>query len=219
MATSLSRHFLILDDHELVLKGTLEALKQNYPGAVVSTAQTVEIAQGQLRQSQPALMVMDLSVPVAFGAPARTENGLDLLRSSLETYSHLNFVVQTAFPKALVRLQPAIMNHSGGFTIVDKSLPIAELLQKVDWSLQGLVYTPREIRAGLDLKPEWIQILDLAFRDGLQDKAIAEQMNVSERTVRNYWTRIQDVLGVYPDEGKNIRIQTQIRAKASGLID
>jgi hypothetical protein len=37
--------------------------------------------------------------------------------------------------------------------------------------------------------------------------------------VRHYWNKVQDALGVYPDEGKNIRIQTQIRAREEGLID
>jgi DNA-binding NarL/FixJ family response regulator len=61
--------------------------------------------------------------------------------------------------------------------------------------------------------------LKLAFQKGLQDKAIADRMNVSERSVRHYWTKIQDALQVYPDEGTNIRIQTEIRAREEGLID
>ena len=75
------------------------------------------------------------------------------------------------------------------------------------------------MRTGIEVKPEWLEVLKLAFKDGLQDKAIAEQMNVSERTVRHYWTKIQDVLEVYPDEGKNVRIQTEIYARQVGLID
>ena len=93
------------------------------------------------------------------------------------------------------------------------------MLTKVDWALQGIIYTPRDMRTGIELKPEWLQVLKLAFQEGLQDKAIAEQINVSERTVRHYWSKIQDVLGVYPDPGKNIRIQTEIRAREEGVID
>ena len=48
---------------------------------------------------------------------------------------------------------------------------------------------------------------------------IAERISVAERTVRHYWSKIQDVLDVYPDEGKNIRIQTEKRAREEGLID
>ncbi|MEO1352887.1 MAG: LuxR C-terminal-related transcriptional regulator, partial [Cyanobacteria bacterium J06635_15] len=68
-------------------------------------------------------------------------------------------------------------------------------------------------------RPEWLEVLQLAFREGLQDKAIAEKMSISERTVRHYWTKVQDALGVYPNAGKNIRIQTEIRSREEGLID
>ncbi|MEQ9368779.1 MAG: hypothetical protein RIG63_07050 [Coleofasciculus chthonoplastes F3-SA18-01] len=62
-------------------------------------------------------------------------------------------------------------------------------------------------------------VIDLAFQEGLQDKAVAEKMEVSERTVRHYWTKIQDVLNVYPEPGKNMRIQTERRAREEGFID
>jgi DNA-binding NarL/FixJ family response regulator len=137
----------------------------------------------------------------------------------MQQYPDLNIVVQSAHVKSLVRLKPAIANHQGGFTIVDKNLPLREMLIKVDWALQGIIYTPKDMRTALEVKPEWLTVLQLAFQDGLQDKAIAEQMNVSERTVRHYWTKVQDVLDVYPDPGKNIRIQTEIRAREEGLID
>ena len=61
--------------------------------------------------------------------------------------------------------------------------------------------------------------LTLAFEEGLQDKAIAESMSISERMVRHYWSKLQDALNIYPEEGKNIRIQTEMRARAEGLID
>jgi DNA-binding NarL/FixJ family response regulator len=131
----------------------------------------------------------------------------------------LNIVVQSANAKSLVRLKPAINAHEGGFTIADKSLPLAEMLTKVDWALKGVVYTPREMRTSLEIKPEWLEVLRLAFQEGLQDKTIAERMKVAERTVRHYWTQVQDALGVYPDTGKNIRIQTEMRAREEGLID
>jgi DNA-binding NarL/FixJ family response regulator len=44
-------------------------------------------------------------------------------------------------------------------------------------------------------------------------------MNLAESTVRKYWTRIQDALSVYPEEGKNIRIQTERQAREKGLLD
>ncbi|NMF84984.1 response regulator transcription factor [Nodosilinea sp. P-1105] len=213
------QQLLVVDDHDAVLQGTVSALKQDYPEADIRTVRTAAEAIASLTTVLPALLVMDLSVPQRTGEPSQVETGISLLRSLMQQYPDLNIVVQSAHVKSLVRLKPAIDSHRGGFTIVDKSLPLKEMLIKVDWAMQGLIYTPRDMRTGLEVKPEWLQVLQLAFIEGLQDKAIAEQMNVSERTVRHYWTKVQDALDVYPDAGKNIRIQTEIRAREEGLID
>ncbi len=210
---------LVVDDHESVLGGTVLALEKAYPEAKIRTASTAKAAQEELAYGLPDLLMMDLSIPVAPGKPSEIEAGLELLRSLLERYPELNLVVQSAHVRSLVRLKPAIDAHQGGFTIADKNLPMKEMLTKVDWALKGLIYTPREMRAGIEVKPEWLEVLRLAFKEGLQDKAIAEEMNVAERTVRHYWTKVQDALDVYPEAGKNIRIQTEIRAREEGLID
>ena len=210
---------VIVDDHEAVLAGTLSLLKTEYPKTTFLTAQDAQSAKETIQNAQPELTIMDLSIPDHAKAPAQTEVGIQLLRSLMTDYPQLNFVVQSAHVRSLVRLKPAIEMHQGGFTISDKSAPMREMLTKVDWALQGLVYTPREMRVKLEVKPEWLEVLRLAFQDGLQDKTIAEKMCISERTVRHYWTRVQDALGVYPDEGKNMRIQTEIRARQEGLLD
>lgn len=210
---------LVVDDHESVLNGTVSVLQRQYPDAEILTAQTAEVAQQTVETVKPNLVVMDLSIPEHFKDTARTETGINLLRSLMQQYPTLNLVIQSAYTKALVRLKPAIDTHEGGFTIADKSLPLQEMLTKVDWALQGVVYTPKEMRTRLELKPEWIEVLKLAFEQELQDKAIADRINMSERTVRHYWTQVQDKLEVYPEPGKNIRIQTEKRAREEGLID
>jgi DNA-binding NarL/FixJ family response regulator len=95
------------------------------------------------------------------------------------------------------------------------------MLNRVDLALRGLSHTKdiKAVQTGLEVKPEWLTVLSLAFEEGLQDKAIAQRMYVSERMVRHYWTKVQDVLGLYPEEGKNIRIQTEMKAREEGLID
>lgn len=213
--------FLVVDDHETVLNSTMSTLRQEYPDAEIATAQNAHDAREMVELLHPDLVVMDLSIPKTANSRegARTEVGIQLLRTLLEHHTTLNIVVQSAYTKTLVRLKPTINAHEGGFTIADKSLPLREMLTKVDWALQGLVYTPKEMRTGLELKPEWLQMLKLACEQGLQDKAIAETMCIAERTVRHYWTQVQDALGVYPEAGKNIRIQTEKRAREEGLID
>jgi DNA-binding NarL/FixJ family response regulator len=215
---------LVVDDHEVVLGGTIDLLKRQYPQASLLTAQTVEQAL-QLVNAEPLdLVVLDLSLPEISGGIAQPEAGVQLLKTLMQEYPTLNLIVQSTYVKALVRIKPEIDQHKGGFTVADKSLSSREMLTRVEWALNGITHT-KDIRPGraLEVKSDWITVLKLAFHEGLQDRAIAKRMQVSERTVRHYWTKIQDVLEVYPEEdkqdGKNIRIQTEIRAREEGLID
>ncbi|BAZ38366.1 response regulator receiver domain protein [Calothrix sp. NIES-4101] len=212
---------LVIDDHESVLDGTIDILRQHYPDVKFDTAGNTKDALHQIFFSQPDLVIMDLSIPEKPGMMARPDTGVQLLRTLMKNYPHVNIVVQTAHVRTLVRIRPNIDAHKGGFTIADKSLTSQEMLTRVDWALQGLTHT-KDIKknySGFEVKPEWLRVLTLAFDQGLQDKAIAEQMSVSERMVRHYWSKLQDALHVYPECGKNIRIQTEIRAREEGLID
>lgn len=219
MSEQTALKIVVVDDHELVLDSTVTVLQRHYPDASIATAQATANALPLIEQTKPDLVVVDLALPEQPRQASRIETGLQMLRTLFQRYPLLNIVVQSANAKSLVRLKPAINAHEGGFTIADKSLPLAEMLTKVEWALKGVVYTPKEMRTGLEMKPEWLEVLRLAFQEGLQDKAIAERMKVAERTVRHYWTQVQDALGVYPDAGKNIRIQTEMRAREEGLID
>lgn len=212
---------LVIDDHESVLGGTLGVLLRQYPEAELLTAQTAESAHDRVSRFEPDLVVMDLSIPEQSGVTARTETGIQLLKTLMKKHPNLNLVVQSTYVKTLVRIKLDIDAHKGGFTVADKSLSSKEMLTRVDWALQGLTHTKdiRAMQTGLEFKPEWLTVLTLAFEEGLQDKAIAERMRVSERMVRHYWSKVQDVLGIYPEHGKNIRIQTEMRAREEGLID
>ncbi|KYC37709.1 response regulator receiver protein [Scytonema hofmannii PCC 7110] len=212
-------NFLIVDDQELVLYATIDPLRQHYPGTEIIQAKTAQEALKLVAQNNLDLVVVDLSMPENSGQSARIDAGIELLKKLMEQYPTINIVVQSAYPRSLIRLKPIINNHEGGFTVADKSLPMNEMLTKVDWALRGLNYTPKEMRSGLEMKPEWLEMLQLAFKEGFTDRAISEQMRIAERTVRHYWTKIQDALSVYPEVNKNLRIQTESRAREEGLID
>jgi DNA-binding NarL/FixJ family response regulator len=117
-----------------------------------------------------------------------------------------------------MRLKPNIDNHHGGFAVADKTLPQSEMINRVNWVMRGLTHT-KDLKAGIEVKSEWLELLRFAFEEGLQDKAIAIKMNIAERTVRHYWTKLQDVLEIYPEDSKNLRILTLKRAREEGLID
>lgn len=212
---------MVIDDHESVLNGTFDILQKNYPQAEFITAVSASSAFDKLANFQPDLVVMDLSIPETLGKTAKPDTGIKFLKKIMGKYPELNIVVQSVHIKTLIRIRPEIDHHKGGFTVVDKSLSLQEMLTRVEWALQGLTHTKdiKVIYSGLEIKPEWLKVLTLAFAEGYQDKLIAEKMCISERMVRHYWSKIQDALQVYPEEGKNMRIQTEMRAREQGLID
>jgi len=209
---------LIVDDHRLLLNGTISLVGDRLPQAQIRSSQTIEEAKAQVRQHLPDLAIVDLSLPETSGMVANVEQGLGLLKFLMQNYPQLNLMVQSSNVKALIRIMPEIDNHQGGFTIADKSLPIDTFLMRMEWAMQGLTHT-KDLQTDVEVKPEWLEVMRLAFEEGLQDKAIALSMHKSERMIRHYWSKIQDALEIYPEEGKNLRAQTQIRAREIGLVD
>ena len=209
---------LIVDDHRLLLNGTIALVCDRMPNAQIAAVQTAQEALSQVAEQLPNLAIVDLSIPESPGTEARIEHGLHLLRQFMQREPALNVMVQSSNVKALIRLMPEIDSHQGGFTIADKSLPVENFLNRMEWALQGFTHT-KDLQLGLEVKPEWLEVLRLAFEEGLQDKAIARTMHKSERMIRHYWSKLQNVLGIYPEPGQNVRALTQIRAREQGLLD
>lgn len=209
---------LIVDDHRLLLNGTISLVGDRFPSAQIRSCQTAQEAKTQVSKHLPDLAIVDLSIPQTSGTAADVEHGLGLLKFLMQNYPQLNLMVQSSNIKALIRIMPEIDNHQGGFTIADKSLPIDTFLMRMEWAIQGFTHT-KDLQTDVEVKPEWLEVMRLAFEEGLQDKAIAQAMHKSERMIRHYWSKIQDVLEIYPEEGKNMRAVIQIRARETGLID
>lgn len=209
---------LLVDDHQLIIEGTTSILQKQYPQAEILVSRTVADALSQIENNQPDVVIIDLSLPPQEGSSARVEHGISLLAQLMSNYPDLSIMVQSSHTKALIRLKHKIDEHQGGFTIADKSISGIEMLNMLDWAMKGITHT-KILNTSLEMKPEWLEVLDLAFQEGLQDKAIAKKMYKSERMIRHYWTKIQDALQIYPSPGENIRSLTLIRAREEGLID
>jgi len=216
---SAQRGFLVVDDHEAILEGTVPALQRAYPTAIVMTAQDVLSAEMQISLRPPALIVLDLSLPKAPHGAASPDVGMQFLKQLIKSQTAPNLMVLSTNIQPLAQIKPMINTYEGGFAAMDKALPLREMLRLVDLVLRGLIYLPTELRARAEFDRRWLEVLTLKYQEGMTDKAIAERMNISDRTVRNYWTRLQDALGVCDEPGKELRIQIEIAARKRGLIN
>ena len=73
--------------------------------------------------------------------------------------------------------------------------------------------------ASLKLDPQWLELLHLRFNCALTDRAIARKMGIRDRTIRNYWVRIQEALNIIEHPDKDIRVQIELKARELRLID
>ena len=210
--------FLVIDDHEALLRGTVPALQNAYPEARILTAQDAKTARALIDSHQPELVVVDLSIPAARGGAATSDIGLQLVEGLLESVSAPNIVVLSTDVNPLVRLKAAIRVYGGGFAAIDKSLPLGEMLNYIEFAMRGSIHLPSQVRSRPEFHPKWVQVLKLRFEEGLTDRAIAKRMGTSDRTIRNYWIRVQDALLISDDPDLDPRMQIAIEAKRIGLI-
>ncbi len=213
------QRIIAIDDHTMILNGVANLLQQKYAEAEVQVAQTRQAGLELIARFHPDLVVLDLAIPDRSGEKASAEIGVALVETLIRQYPTLNIAVLSANTNPLIRLKPQIDNHEGGFTVSDKGWASEEIVKKVNMALEGGRYLPKDMKLGLEFKSEWLELLRLAFQEGLTDKMIAKRMSVSEKTVQNYFHKVQDVLEVYPEEGQNLRIQTGNKAREIGLID
>lgn len=223
--SAFQRRFIVVDDHEAVLSGTVPALQNHYPQSIIETAQTLNDAF-RILGTQPNwdLVVVDLSIPKNKGESASPRFGIELLKSLLESKMAPNILVLSTDTKPITRLKSCINGYEGGFVVMDKSQSLDEMLQMAGFSLRGSVYWPKASSGVGSTVPKefdhrWIKVLTLKFEEGLTDKAIATELQVSDRTIRNYWIRLQDSLGIPSDPKRDVRIQIWNTARELGLVD
>ncbi|BAY84163.1 response regulator receiver domain protein [Calothrix parasitica NIES-267] len=225
-----SLKILLVDEaNDIFMSEAIELLNSQYSDIKVLIAQTADIAIHQIKLFEPDLVIMDLMVSKKPGFRAKISTGIQFLLYIINNHPETNIFVCSEYIETLQRIEAKIKVYHKGFVAARKGLSNTEMMQRVNWSLQGLTHL-KEIYKNIhtnkfqsQLKPEWQRMLNLAFREGLQDKVIAENIRVSERMVRNYWNGVQEVLGIdsgkLKRQGKNIRIVTLNRAREAGLID
>lgn len=215
---AIEQRFLVIDDHDAILAGTLPALRHKYPQASIVIARTAQAAEQQIQAHRPDFAIIDLRLPKTTRSTATADVGLQLLSLLMGCSPAPNIMVLSIDVKPLVRMKAAINAYEGGFVAIDKSAPIEEMLRSVDIALRGSTYLPPDVRSRPEYDSKWLQVLQLKYHEGLSDIAIARRMNISDRTVRNYWVRIQDTLGIIDDPDQDLRVQIQLVARQAGLI-
>jgi len=181
---------LVVDDHALVREGLRQVLKGLEDNLEVLQAETCGQAFSMAQtHGDLDLVLLDYHLP--------DMNGLAALAVFGENHPELPIVLLSGSANTQMMRQ---VLQAGAAGFVTKSCVSDELLRAVRSVLDGDIYLPQELKvagmsdpSGPTAKPVLTQRQELVLRcllDGLANREIAEQLHVSEETVKTHVTAI-----------------------------
>ncbi|NUM48632.1 MAG: response regulator transcription factor [Anaerolineales bacterium] len=208
---------LLVDDQELVCYGLQTILKTARDLEVVGMAHNGAQALEKIPATHPDVVLMDLNMPVM--------NGIQATREIRARHPHIQVLVLTTYD-ADEWVFDAIRSGAAGYLL--KDTPREQLIQgirdahagetPVDPAVARKLFTtlaenrpPTETKIAHDFNDRERDILRLLAR-GLGNNEIADELHLSEGTVRNYVTAMFTKLGV------TNRTQAAIMALRYGVV-
>jgi DNA-binding NarL/FixJ family response regulator len=191
---------IVADDHPLFREALQQALAPTMPGVSFVEAESFESLQAAVERCEDAdLVLLDLEMPGA--------QGFSVLTWLRTQHPALPVVLVSATSDAAI-MRRAVDLGAAGF--IPKSSPIDTISEAIGTVLEGEIWLP-EAALALDdaqlsedkelarkvasLTPQQFRVLDM-LADGLLNKQIAAELDVSEATVKAHVTAIFRKLGV-----------------------
>ncbi len=211
--------FLILEDHPEVAQNNCLFLQKLEPSALCNIVNNHADALEQIKLEMPDLVTVDLLFGTSTGEQYAIAS-LMFLRQVFQDYPFLNILIYTSeydYLKPLIRLMG---RHQGGFVVVSKIERRKAFLDGARHALEGRLEIPKELRYGIDLSDRELQILSLLCQGSLTDRAIAQQLNLSLKTVQNSVLQLKVKLDIdYLDENiTSARVAVCMQAVRRKLI-
>lgn len=189
---------LVVDDHEVVRRGTRQVLAEGFPDATFGEAATAAEAMGLLQAERWDLLVLDINLP--------GRSGLEVLEEVRRLWPRLPVLVLSAYPEEEFAVRCLRLGASGYLT---KSSAADELMAAVRKALEGGKYVTAALAERLasvlgggvrgepheSLSGRELQVVRLVAT-GRSMKEIAAELHLSEKTIATYRARIAEKLGV-----------------------
>jgi len=209
---------LVADDHPMI-RTALEVLLRDSEYEIVGTAATGEATLREVDRLSPDILLLDLQMPGG--------SGMDVLRrvQAAKAKAPLRIILLTAAIDDASLLEAKSLKVSG---IVLKNSDPAYLLDCLDHVRHGRTWIDPELteRARqlakapasgnrLQLTPRERQLIGFV-RTGLRNREIAEQLGVTEGTVKTYLHAVFEKLGVTSRTELAIRAEEFLAQGMSG---
>lgn len=189
----------LVDDHEMVRRGVADLLNEEEDLSVIGQASLVSEALARIPALRPDVAVLDVRLPDG--------NGVELCRELRSMLPDLNCLMLTSFTDEQAMMD-AILAGAAGYVIKDiKGMELVSAVRSVGAGRSLLdnraaAALMGRLRASVEkpgplatLTEQERTVLDL-IGEGLTNRQIAERMFLSEKTIKNYVSRMLSKLGM-----------------------
>ena len=191
---------MLCDDHEVVREGLRTLVSRQAGMSVVGEAGTVKDAVETAAKTNPDVIIMDVRLPDGSGVEAcrsirqaRPETKVIMLTSYADD--------EALFASIVAGASGYLLKQTRGQTVVDSIIVVAGGRSLLDPEVTGKVL--ERVRAGREDEDPGIAALTEQERkvlarlaEGHTNREIGEVLFLSEKTVKNYVSRILDKLGL-----------------------
>jgi len=190
---------LVVDDHEVVREGLRTLIGKQKGMTLVGEAATAKDAVDAAARAKPDIVIMDIRLPDGSGIEAcrtiraaRPETGVIMLTSYADD--------EALFASILAGAAGYLLKDAKGQAVVDAINAVAQGRSLLDPTITGKVL--ERVRKGPDEDPGMASLTDQERKvlshvaEGKTNREIGEIMFLSEKTVKNYVSRILDKLGL-----------------------
>lgn len=199
MTEAAATRVLVVDDHEVVREGLRTLIAKQKGLTLVGEAATVKDAVEAAARAKPDVVIMDIRLPDGSGIEAcrtiraaRPATGVIMLTSYADD--------EALFASILAGAAGYLLKDAKGQSVVDAISAVAQGRSLLDPTITGKVL--ERVRKGPDEDPGLASLTDQERKvlehvaEGKTNREIGEIMFLSEKTVKNYVSRILDKLGL-----------------------
>jgi DNA-binding NarL/FixJ family response regulator len=190
---------LIADNHPIVRKGISCLLKKKSDYTIAGKASTAEELYQQLELIKPDILIMEIDMPQI--------NGINSLRTIKENHPETRILIYSTHPEEIYALR-SIKTGAAGY--VPKTATTKTFLKALKRVAKGGIFLNAELTSTFTsrnvgestaisrykkLSSREIEVLNL-LSSGKRNKDIANALDINEKTVSTYKTRLLKKLKV-----------------------
>ena len=194
-----TKRLIIADHHPIIRKGISCLLRKSDEFEIVGKAQNMDELNSVLEQSRADILIMELELPQL--------NGVSTLRYIKKEYPKLRILIFSHLAEEIYALR-CIKTGAAGF--LSKSASSKVLLKALKRLAKGGIYLNEELNSSFSqrsvgessainrykkLSTREIEVLNM-LSSGKRNKDIAEALDINEKTVSTYKTRLLTKLKV-----------------------